>query len=152
MNDKDVVLAAVEQDGRFIKYASDELKTDKDFVLVPSQEGPRTHEQLGHTLAMNTTSHIRDTNRYFLYDWTLDQIHAQGGLAGYAHVLHKSFQVHRDMSINVPKNKIDFVDDTILIKSIDYYYTNPIARSSKVMSECRQISKSFLFTGIEKAS
>ncbi len=84
--------------------------TDKDFVLVPSQEGPRTHEQLGHTLAMNTTSHIRDTNRYFLYDWTLDQIHAQGGLAGYAHVLHKSFQVHRDMSINVPKNKIDFVE------------------------------------------
>ena len=39
-----------------------------------------------------------------------------------------------------------------LIKPVDYYYTNPIARSSKVMSECRQISKKFLFTGIEKAS
>jgi len=38
------------------------------------------------------------------------------------------------------------------IKPIDYYYTNSIARSSKVMSECRQISKRFLFTGIEKAS
>ena len=48
--------------------------------------------------------------------------------------------------------KIDFVDEDISIKHIDYYYTNPIARSSKVMSECRQISKKFLFTGIEKAS
>jgi len=50
------------------------------------------------------------------------------------------------------ENKVDFIDDTILIKSIDYYYTNPIARSSKVMNECRKISKSFLFTGVEKAS
>ena len=49
-------------------------------------------------------------------------------------------------------NKIDFIDENISIKPIDYYYTNPIARSSKVMSECRQISKKFLFTGIERAS
>ena len=49
-------------------------------------------------------------------------------------------------------NKIDFLDSSITIKPIDYYYTNPIARSSKVMSECRQITKKFLHTGIEKAS
>jgi len=49
-------------------------------------------------------------------------------------------------------NIIDFVEGKISVKPIDYYYTNPIARSSKVMSECRQISKKFLFTGIEKAS
>ena len=49
-------------------------------------------------------------------------------------------------------NKPDFVDENISIKFIDYYYTNPIARSSKVMSECRQIPKNFLFTGIEKGS
>ena len=49
-------------------------------------------------------------------------------------------------------NAIDFIDENISIKKIDYYYTNSIARSSKVMSECRQISKRFLFTGIEKAS
>ena len=48
--------------------------------------------------------------------------------------------------------KVDFVDETISVKPIDYYYTNSIARSSKVMSECKQISKKFLFTGIEKAS
>ena len=54
---------------------------------------------------------------------------------------------------NVNKiNKVDFVEENILIKPIDYYYTNPIARSSKIMSECRQISKKFLFTGIEKAN
>ena len=45
-------------------------------------------------------------------------------------------------------NKIDFIDEEILIKDIDYYYTNPIARSSKVMRECKQISKRFLSTGI----
>jgi len=48
--------------------------------------------------------------------------------------------------------KIDFVDQDILVRSIDYYYTNVIARSSKVMNECRQLSKKLLFTGIEKAS
>jgi len=48
--------------------------------------------------------------------------------------------------------KIDFKEGNISIKTIDYYYTNPIARSSKVMSECRQISKKFLSTGIEKTS
>ena len=49
-------------------------------------------------------------------------------------------------------NKVDFVNSKILIKPIDYYYSNPIARSSKTMNECRKISKKFLFTGIEKAS
>ena len=48
-------------------------------------------------------------------------------------------------------NNVEFIEDEILLKEIDYYYTNPIARSSKVMSECRQISKKFLYTGIEKA-
>ena len=46
----------------------------------------------------------------------------------------------------------DIIEANISVKPIDYYYTNSIARSSKVMSECRQISKKFLFTGIEKAS
>jgi len=48
--------------------------------------------------------------------------------------------------------EVDFIEANILVKPIDYYYTNPIARSSKVMNECKQISKKFLFTGIEKAS
>ena len=47
---------------------------------------------------------------------------------------------------------VNFIEEDILINPIDYYFTNSIARSSKVMSECRQISKKILFTGIEKAS
>ena len=50
------------------------------------------------------------------------------------------------------EKRINFIEENISIKNIDYYYTNPISRSSKVMSECRKISKRFLFTGIEKAS
>jgi len=47
--------------------------------------------------------------------------------------------------------QVEFVEQEISIKPIDYYYTNVIARSSKIMSECRQLSKKLLFTGIEKA-
>ena len=62
-------------------------------------------------------------------------------------------QIKQKIDNPINKNKKEsFVEKTISIKPIDYYYTNAIARSSKVMSECRQISKKFLFTGIEKAS
>ena len=50
------------------------------------------------------------------------------------------------------KVNYDFINKEILVEPIDYYYTNAIARSSKVMSDCRQISKKYLYTGIEKAS
>ena len=54
--------------------------------------------------------------------------------------------------INPKSNKVDFIESDILIHPIDYYYTNPIARSSKVMNECKQISKNYFLTPIEKAS
>jgi len=69
--------------------------------------------------------------------------------------LRESINQHIQSKINNEVKKtsvVDFIDENISVKPIDYYYTNPIARSSKVMSECRQISKKFLFTGIEKAS
>ena len=76
---------------------------------------------------------------------------------GYNNVKHlrESINKHIQSKINNEVKKtieVDFVDENISVKPIDYYYTNSIARSSKVMSECRQISKRFLFTGIEKAS
>lgn len=83
---------------------------DGEYVLSPGQECPRTHDQLGHTLAMNITGLIRDTDRYFLYDEVFDAVHAQGGLSGYAHVNAGLFNVHRDMSLNVPRQKVDFVE------------------------------------------
>lgn len=79
-------------------------------VLSPGQECPRTHGQLGHTISMNTKEMVRDTDKYYLYDSVFDTVHAQGGLSGYAHVLNDGFFVHRDMSINVPKGKCDFVE------------------------------------------
>ncbi len=48
-------------------------------------------------------------------------------------------------------NFVEFIQESITIKPVDYYYTNSIARSSKVMSECKKISKKFLYTGVEKA-
>jgi len=69
--------------------------------------------------------------------------------------LRESINKHIQKKISnnsITTNSVHFVESDISIKAIDYYYTNPIARSSKVMSECRKISKNFLFTGIEKAS
>ncbi len=81
-----------------------------DTTLSPGQECPRTHEQLGHTLSMNAREMVRNTDRYYLYDEVADTVHAQGGLWGYAHVCSKAFHVERDMSMNVPRNKCDFVE------------------------------------------
>lgn len=83
---------------------------DGEFVLVPGQECPRTHDQIGHTLAMNITEMVRDTDQYFLYDKVFDAVRAQGGLTGYAHGNSGMFHVHRDMSLNVPRQKVDFVE------------------------------------------
>ena len=53
---------------------------------------------------------------------------------------------------NLKTNNSTFVQDDIYINNLDYYFTNPIARASKVMSECRQIKKKLNYIGIEKAS
>jgi NADH-quinone oxidoreductase subunit G len=41
----------------------------------------------------------------------------------------------------IKKNEIkaDFISEEVVIRELDYYYTNSISRSSKTMSECRQI-------------
>ncbi len=83
---------------------------DDDYVLVPGQEDPRTHQTLGHVIGLNTAGMVRYIDKYFLYDVVFDTIHAQGGLAGYAHAGSGAFRVYRDMSINVPKGKIDFFE------------------------------------------
>jgi len=52
----------------------------------------------------------------------------------------------------IKTKEVDFVEEKISTEVIDYYYTNVITRASKIMNECRQISKTFLLNGIEKAS
>ena len=46
-------------------------------------------------------------------------------------------------------NKInsEFFNEEVLIKKLDYYYTNSISRASKTMSECRQINEKLPMTG-----
>ncbi len=91
-------------------FGPDYRVTSGTHVLSPGQECPRTHQQLGHTLAMNTTSMVRDTGKYYLYDTVFDAVHKQGGLSGYAHVNRDLFFVHRDMSLNIPRHKVDFAE------------------------------------------
>lgn len=79
-------------------------------VLSPGQECPRTHNELGHTIHMNIRNMVRDTDRYYLYDTVFDEVAAQGGLSGYCHVNSGIFHVHRDMTLNIPKGKVDFVE------------------------------------------
>ena len=47
------------------------------------------------------------------------------------------------------KNEIeaDFISEEVVIRELDYYYTNSISRSSKTMSECRQIRQKTLKDG-----
>ncbi len=80
------------------------------YIVCPGQECPRTHSELGHTLSMNIQRMVRDTEQYYLYDTVFDEVHRQGGLTGYAHVNSGIFQVHRDMSVNIPKDKVDFAE------------------------------------------
>lgn len=81
-----------------------------DTVLVPGQECPRTAE-IGHTQALNLGNGMaRDTAQYYLYDVMFDGAHAQGALTGYCHVGWLGFNVNRDMSLNVPRGKVDFFE------------------------------------------
>lgn len=83
---------------------------ESDYILVPGQECPRTHDQLGHTISLNITDMVRDTSHYYQYDWIFNNVAAQGGLSGFAHVNTDLFHVHRGMTLAAPKDLIDFVE------------------------------------------
>ena len=81
------------------------------YSIVPGQEDPRS--DFGHVLAWNLQAPVRDKTRYRLYKLVLDGAHKQGGMAGYAHVYQpprNAYWVRRDMSLHVPRNKVDFVE------------------------------------------
>lgn len=89
-------------------FGKDYRFIDRDYVLSPGQECPRTDDHIGHALAMNITEMVRNTDAYFCYDLVADGVHAQGGLWGYAHVATGQFHVHRDMTLNVSAGRCDF--------------------------------------------
>ena len=65
----------------------------------------------------------------------------------------KMYQYIEKTNNHINANKeINFIEDVINIKSLDYYYTNPIARSSKTLNECREIEKQNMLNKIHKAS
>lgn len=81
----------------------------KDTILVPGQEDPRI-AHLGHTIALNIGERVRNTSHYYLHDWVYDTVKEHGGLYGYAHINRGLFNIERDLSLNVPKGKVDFVE------------------------------------------
>lgn len=79
-------------------------------ALVPGQEDPRT-SIMGHIIGLNLKRPIRDLQRgYYVYGDVFDDIHRDGGLAGYAHITTyaKSAGAYRDITINIVRNKPDF--------------------------------------------
>jgi hypothetical protein len=78
--------------------------------LVPGQEDPRTNV-IGHTIFLNIQEPIRQPDGlYYFYSAIFDEAHLQGGLGGYAHVVGDLFFVHRDMTLNIPRHRVDFVE------------------------------------------
>jgi hypothetical protein len=87
------------------------------YILVPGQEDPRVGRaegdpiHMGHALALNLgSSMVRFPSHYFLYGAMFDAAREQGATTGYAHVNLNLDRVDHDMSINVPKGKVDFAE------------------------------------------
>jgi hypothetical protein len=127
MGDMDAVFFEQQGFGKDFRYQRG------DYVLVSGQEDPRMeiHEQ-GHAIALNIKEPVRDIARYHLYDLVFDAVHAQGGLAGYAHFAWapQYYQVSRegtyatwDATINVARDKVDFLEimQFRLLGLEDYY-------------------------------
>ena len=43
----------------------------------------------------------------------------------------------------------NFLSEEVIIKELDYFFTNAISRASKTMSECRQIKQNSKKTGTD---
>lgn len=82
-----------------------------NYVLVPGQEDPRTSHR-GHTIHLNIREPVRNPARYLIYHEVFGQVRAQGGLAGYAHVLDpiKGEPAMKGMAIDVPFGLVDFAE------------------------------------------
>ena len=66
---------------------------------------------MGHVIGLNLKAPVRDLVRgYYVYGDVFDDVHQQGGLAGYAHVntYTNSSGAYRDMTINLARGKPDF--------------------------------------------
>ena len=55
--------------------------------------------------------------------------------------------VYKDISNQ--NNETSFISEDILIRELDYFYSNSISRASKTMNECRQINQNSKKTGTD---
>ena len=62
-------------------------------------------------------------------------------------VKYKNKPIYKD--IENQDITMNFTSEEVLIKELDYFYTNSISRASKTMSECRQINQSSKKTGTD---
>ncbi|RKX43992.1 MAG: hypothetical protein DRP64_07355, partial [Verrucomicrobia bacterium] len=90
-------------------FGKENRVVDGNFAIVPGQEGPRTYD-MGHVIGLNITGHVWNPDTYHCYDYALDELKSQGGVTGYAHAHAAAFNLHRDMSMNIPKGKVDFLE------------------------------------------
>ena len=79
-----------------------------DYLLSPGQEEPRTPE-VGHTISLGAEEFVRFQRDYYSYDRVFDRVHELGGVSGFAHQ-GMSFHGYRGMTMNVLRNKIDFLE------------------------------------------
>lgn len=89
-------------------FGDEGVYSEKDRVLSPGQEEPRTH-QVGHTISLMADEFVRYSDDYYYYDKVLDQIHELNGITGYAHQ-GESFSGYRGMTMDVLENKVDFLE------------------------------------------
>ena len=99
-----------------VGYGKDFRYQQGDYLLASGQEDSsmEIHEQ-GHSLALNITEPVHPEDRFHLYDIVFDAVHAQGGLAGYAHFAwaaeyYRNPYVTWDATINVVRGKVDFLE------------------------------------------
>lgn len=97
--------------GRESRYLND------GHAIVSGQEAPRTR-QFGHTIHFNIRRPVHlPTDEYFLYDKVFEDIAAQGGVSGFAHMGWNSAgetspagQMNRGMVVLAPMGLVDFIE------------------------------------------
>lgn len=89
---------------------------DRSYVLKAGQEDPRTTKR-GHTLQLNLKSPVRENDQYLLYDKVFAQVHSQGGVTGYAHVMDRveastlyALGYRTGLALDMPFGHVDVVE------------------------------------------
>ncbi|WP_229311132.1 CehA/McbA family metallohydrolase [Larkinella soli] len=89
-------------------YGESGVFRQNDYLLVSGQEDPRTPE-LGHALGYGASNRVRYRDEYYFYDKVFDQLHALGGLAGYAHHA-ELFHGYRGLTLDGLRGKVDVLE------------------------------------------